>query len=194
MTRPNGTKLVKKFFVPKPAWISKISSSFWSLKKPGQKFEETIWSLIKSASFFWDRWDFLWLEKSPFSLILTRASKKIGINHAGWISHSGVGTAQFLQLNLTRISFFLSCLFSDKKTERAKVFAISRLINVNKIMSLQTMEPSAEQLRIASLVEDKSSNAELEQKIHKVIEFTGCTQDQVKYTRPGPFYRGWWDS
>ena len=46
-------------------------------------------------------------------------------------------------------------------------------------MSLQTMEPSAEQLRIATLVEDKSSNAELEQKIQKVIEFTGCSQDQV---------------
>ena len=46
-------------------------------------------------------------------------------------------------------------------------------------MSLQTMEPSAEQLRIASLLEDKSSNTDLEQKIQKVIEFTGCSTDQV---------------
>lgn len=57
----------------------------------------------------------------------------------------------------------------------------TRLINVNKIMSLQTMEPSAEQLRIASLLEDKSSNTDLEQKIQKVIEFTGCSTDQVYY-------------
>ena len=41
------------------------------------------------------------------------------------------------------------------------------------------MEPSAEQLRIASLLEDKSSNTDLEQKIQKVIEFTGCSTDQV---------------
>lgn len=41
------------------------------------------------------------------------------------------------------------------------------------------MEPSAEQLRIASLLEDKSSNTDLEQKIQKVIEFTGCSTDQA---------------
>ena len=48
-------------------------------------------------------------------------------------------------------------------------------------MSLQTMEPTAEQLRNASLLEDKSSNTDLEEKIKKVQEFTGCNQDQVKH-------------
>jgi len=41
------------------------------------------------------------------------------------------------------------------------------------------MEPSAEQLRIASLLEDKSSNTDLEQKIQKVVEFTACSHDQA---------------
>lgn len=114
------------------------------------------------------------------SIFLTQGRKNrgtIGINHAERISHSGVGTAQFLQLKLTRISIFLFVIFDSKRPDPN--FYLFRLINVNKIMSLQTMEPSAEQLRIATLVEDKSSNAELEQKIQKVIEFTGCSQDQV---------------
>ena len=42
------------------------------------------------------------------------------------------------------------------------------------------MEPSAEQYRLASMLESTSDQEkESEQKIQKVVEFTGCTSDQV---------------
>ena len=49
-------------------------------------------------------------------------------------------------------------------------------------MSVQNMEPSAEQYRLASML-DASTTAdqekETEQKIQKVVEFTGCNNDKV---------------
>jgi hypothetical protein len=41
------------------------------------------------------------------------------------------------------------------------------------------MEPSAEQFRIASLLDEKKFDAEIEQNIKKVIEFTGCDIDKA---------------
>jgi len=46
-------------------------------------------------------------------------------------------------------------------------------------MSVQNMEPSAEQFRIASLLDEKKFDAEIEQNIKKVIEFTGCDIDKA---------------
>ena len=47
------------------------------------------------------------------------------------------------------------------------------------------MEPSAEQYRLASML-DASTTAdqekETEQKIQKVVEFTGCNNDKVNFT------------
>jgi len=45
---------------------------------------------------------------------------------------------------------------------------------------VQNMEPSAEQYRLASMLESTSDQEkESEQKIQKVVEFTGCTSDQA---------------
>ena len=64
-------------------------------------------------------------------------------------------------------------------------FNCFRLVYVHKGMSVQNMEPSAEQYRLASML-DASTTAdqekETEQKIQKVVEFTGCNNDKVTFT------------
>ena len=53
---------------------------------------------------------------------------------------------------------------------------------VHKGMSVQNMEPSAEQYRLASMLDANTTadqEKETEQKIQKVVEFTGCNNDKV---------------
>ena len=54
---------------------------------------------------------------------------------------------------------------------------------VHKGMSVQNMEPSAEQYRLASMLEEPTPDQEKESelKIQTVVEFSGCTSDQVLF-------------
>ena len=62
------------------------------------------------------------------------------------------------------------------------IFVTFRLVYVHKGMSVQNMEPSAEQYRLASMLDANTTadqEKETEQKIQKVVEFTGCNNDKV---------------